>query len=129
VSFERRIFAAPGQRELVYFGGLVGGQPLPYRLDHNLSVGLKQSFRDSPDRSGSAHRFSDTRFWSRVWESFTHRRPLLGPKHFIRISIALPVDDRGQADRTLTEVLVQWLRPGSFEREVAIWRSSERTRL
>ena len=41
LPFERRIFTHRTHRELVYFCGLVGGRPLPYRLDHNLSVALQ----------------------------------------------------------------------------------------
>ena len=40
---ERRVFSTGRQRELVYFTGLVAGQPLPYRLDHNLSVGMRHA--------------------------------------------------------------------------------------
>src|SRR5688572_7589148 len=42
LKLERRIFANGTHRELVYFGALVGGQPLPYRLDPHLSIGIKR---------------------------------------------------------------------------------------
>src|SRR6266511_1797277 len=43
LNLERRIFSKDSHRELVYFGALVGGQPLPYRLDQYLSVALKRT--------------------------------------------------------------------------------------
>jgi hypothetical protein len=45
LHFERRVFTTGTQRELVCFAGLVGGQPLPYRLDHNLSIGMRLALR------------------------------------------------------------------------------------
>src|SRR5215212_6959379 len=52
--FERRVFSSGGQRELVYFAGLVGGQPLPYRFDHNLSVGMKHALHVAKDETGTS---------------------------------------------------------------------------
>src|SRR3989441_11953206 len=42
LKLERRIFATETHRELVYFGALVGGQPLPYRLGPHLGIGIKR---------------------------------------------------------------------------------------
>jgi hypothetical protein len=110
--FERRIFSNRGQRELVYFTGLVAGQTLPYRLDHNLSVSrrvVSEGARET-ERTTKANRWNDSLLWRRVAESFLSRRPLLGPKQFLRISTPL---DGGEAaaDRRLREFLPLWLEP------------------
>src|ERR1051325_11337127 len=52
LNLERRLFAQGTDCELVYFGALVGGQPLPYRLDQYLDVALKRT------RSGSIGRLT-----------------------------------------------------------------------
>lgn len=121
--FERRVFVAGGERELVYFGGLVGGQPLPYRLDHNLSVGMRFALH-SPEQSKSRGFFAravDTRLWERVWDGFFSRRPLLGPKQFIRISTPLLGGDIAAADKLLFEFLQRWLEPVDYAAELAAW--------
>jgi hypothetical protein len=123
--FERRLFATASQRELVYFGGLVGGQPLPYRLDHNLSVGMRSALRTAGGRGGSALRASDKRFWQRVWDSFVSRQPLLGPKQFVRLSTPIHGDDLTPGDRLLAEVLGQWLTPSDFQQEMQAWRQTK----
>jgi hypothetical protein len=123
--FERRVFVAGGERELVYFGGLVGGQPLPYRLDHNLSVGLRFA-TTPPEKSQSRGFFAravDARLWERVWDGFRSRRPLLGPKQFIRISTPLRGADLAAADRLLSEFLEQWLEPVDYAAELAAWQA------
>ncbi len=110
LSFERRIFANRGQRELVYFTGLVAGQTLPYRLDHNLSVSRRVVGSGADDRVHKANRWNDSLLWRRVVESFLSRRPLRGPKQFLRIST--PLDDGvAAADRRLREFLPLWLEP------------------
>jgi hypothetical protein len=125
LGFERRVLATPSQRELVYFGGLVGGQPLPYRLDHNLSVGMRYAMRAADRRGGAALRASDARFWQRVWDSFVSRQPLLGPKQFIRLSAPVRGDDLAAGDRLLAEVLGQWLTPADFRQEMQAWRQAK----
>lgn len=125
--FERRVFVGGGERELVYFGGLVGGQPLPYRLDHNLNVGLRFATL-TPDKSKSRGFFAravDTKLWRRVWEGFLARRPLLGPKQFIRISTPLRGPDTAAADRLLHQFLEQWLEPVDYAAELAAWRAQK----
>ncbi len=122
LRFERRIFTIGNQRELVYFCGLTGGQPLPYRLDHNLSVGLKYQLRTAKDRTGSTVRASDQRLWDRVWESFISRRPLLGPKQFLRISTPMQVEDGLAADRLLKEFLSSWLVSVDYRKELETWQ-------
>jgi hypothetical protein len=124
MTFERRIFSAGSQRELVYFCGLVGGCPLPYRLDHNLSVGMKHQLRLSKDKTGSVLRASDNKFWARVWESFVSRRPLLGPKQFIRISTPITGGDVASGDALLKEVLPEWLAPSDYSQEIQLWTKS-----
>lgn len=120
IPFERRIFNWHGRRELVYFCGLVGGQPLPYRLDHNLSIGLRNSFRDG-QRKAMVHA-SDTRFWERLWESFASRRELSGPKQFVRISTGVGQEDLSKADERLEKFMQQWLAPVSYEQEKNSWK-------
>jgi len=125
--FERRVFVSSLQRELVYFAGVVGGQPLPYRLDHNLSVGMKHALQTAKEQTGTALRASDQRFWTRIWDAFVARRPLTGPKQFIRIST--PVSEGGleQADRLLGDFLPQWLMTVPYDQEIAAW-SARRAR-
>lgn len=125
--FERRVFVGGGERELVYFGGLVGGRPLPYRLDHNLNVGLRFATL-TPDKSKSRGFFAravDTKLWQRVWEGFLARRPLLGPKQFIRISTPLRSPDPAAADRLLHQFLEQWLEPVDYAAELAAWKGAK----
>lgn len=123
IVFERRVFVFGGQRELVYFGGLVGGQALPYRLDHNLSVGMRHALRTAVDRTGTTARATDRRFWERVWDSFVSRRPLLGPKQFFRVSTQVAGGDLAPQDRLLAGFLERWLLPADLERERAAWQA------
>jgi hypothetical protein len=119
---ERRIFVNQGHRELVYFAGLVGGEPLPYRLDHHLSVARKYQTKNLRGDAASTHlRAVDKQFWGRLWDSFTNRRQLLGPKHFLRISTPLGSDIAG-ADKRLQEFLPQWLEPVEYAAEKAEWK-------
>lgn len=123
--FERRIFTAGGERELVYFGGLVGGRPLPYRLDHNLNVGLRFA-TVPPDKSKSRGFFAravDARLWERVWDGFVTRRPLLGPKQFLRISTPLRGLSVPEADALLRQFLERWLEPTDYATELAAWQA------
>lgn len=118
MTLERRVFTAGGRRELVYFGGLVGGQPLPYRLDHNMSVGYQHAMRAARDRTGTTLRASDKRFWQRVWDSFANRRQLYGPKQFVRISTQVVGGDMAAADQQLQEFIPLWLKPVDFRAEL-----------
>ena len=124
ILFERRIFTVGAQRELVYFAGLTGGQPLPYRLDHNLSVGMKHQLALARDKTGTTLRGSDQRLWTRVWESFASRRPLLGPKQFLRISTPVNPANLSDGDRLIQEFLSQWLSPSDYHQELAHWQNS-----
>jgi hypothetical protein len=122
LTMERRLFNLRGERELVYFCGLVGGQALPYRLDHNLSVGMRTALKERQDTAGAAARVSDMHFWKRLGTSFASRRALDGPKEFIRIST--PVNgDLAEADELLREFLGQWLVEGNYQQERASFRA------
>jgi hypothetical protein len=113
-SVERRLFTASNQKELVYFFGLVGGQPLPYRLDHNMGVGLRYR-RNAPEgKGGTALRAKDDRLWAHVWESFKGRRQLLGPKQFVRISTTLRGGPIEQGDAVLKSAMAALLKPADF---------------
>ena len=126
--FERRVFSYSSQRELVYFTGLVGGQALPYRLDHNLSVGMKHALHAAADETGTTLRASDRRFWERVWESFLARRPLIGPKQFLRISTPISGEGNAKADVLLEQFLSQWLQPVEYEKELRQWQAGHASR-
>jgi hypothetical protein len=123
--FERRVFVVSGQRELVYFGGMVGGEPLPYRLDHNLSVGMRYARQKSEASSGSALRASDPRFWKRVWDSFASRRPLFGPKQFIRLSTPITTGGLAEGDARLRSFASHWLERADYEAEFREWRAAK----
>jgi hypothetical protein len=121
IPFERRLFQIGGNKELVYFFGLVDGQPLPYRLDHNLSasarMGTERSvFTRTIKRAGDAH------FWNRILDSFTNGRRLSGAKQFFRISTPVEGGDVSAADKRLELFLEEWLVPGDYEQEWAQWR-------
>ncbi len=124
IPFERRIFTGGGERELVYFCGLTAGQPLPYRLDHNLSVGMRYKFRNLQEKGGAALRASDKTLWTRVWESFKSRRQLFGPKQFLRISTSVSYGDTGAGDQRLHQFLTQWLVPSDYRLELNNWEES-----
>ena len=125
ITFERRVFVYRDRRELVLFGGLVGGQPLPYRLDHNLSVGMRSALRTAVKQTGATLRASDRLLWQRVWESFVSRRQLFGPKQFVRVSTRFEGEDTSAADELLVEMLRQWLRPVDFAADMQRWKERQ----
>jgi hypothetical protein len=130
IVFERRVFVSGLHRELVYFGGLVGGQPLPYRLDHNYSVALKYQVKraDSEiDTRGAGARAFDALFWKRIWDGFVARRPLLGPKQFLRVSTGIQGENIAAADRALVDFLRVWLEPVDFQKELTAWRAKQQS--
>src|SRR5262249_35304325 len=98
MAFERRCFRADSNTELVYFGALVAGQPIAYRLDQYLAFGLRCG---QGERSGTLVRALDRRFWGYIWASFKSRRPLKGAKHFIRISTPVENGRLSEADQRL----------------------------
>ena len=125
LQLERRVFAYDKHRELVYFCGLVGGQTLPYRLDHNLAVGQRQLLRAAVDKTGSTLRASDSRLWQRVWDSFVSRRRLLGPKQFLRISTSIQGGNIEKADELLQQLLPQWLVKTDYLSELRTWHDKK----
>ncbi len=109
---ERRVFVHPAAgRELVYFFGLVGGQTLPYRLDHNLGVGRRFRRAELAEKTGGALRARDDLFWQRLWDSFQARRRLFGSKELVRISTPVLGGDLTRADALLKEALATLLVP------------------
>ncbi len=123
LKFERRVFRAAEQRELVYFGALVGGQPLPYRLDQFLASAQQQSAGPSRDETGTMNRIKQARLWSWIGESFINRRPLTGPQQYIRISVSLRENSLDKGDALLVDFLSLWLLPVDYRRELAQWRA------
>jgi len=123
MQFERRLFVHDTQRELVYFGGLVGGMPVPYRLNHNLSVGMRRALREAAGKKESIVRATDTRFWARIWKGFVDRDPVMGPKQFIRLSTSCSGQDLSEQDRLLRDFLSLWLEPSDYEAVIETWRS------
>ena len=119
IPFERRIFCCKSERELVYFAGFVGGQPLPYRLDHNLGVGQRFQAGQPGERTGTALRLSSLRLWRRAWEAFLSRRELLGPKQFIRLSTPIEGMNSEAAERTLRGFITECLEAGDNANQVA----------
>lgn len=122
IRFERRIFTRGGHRELAYFGALVGGQPLPYRLDQYLDIGVRRGERPQTGIFGKVLGAIDARFFSWPWKSFVNRRPLNGPKQFIRISTSVAAGAVEEADATLAGFLSEWLELADYEKELQQWR-------
>ena len=114
LTMERRLFRLGGNKELVYFCGLVDGQALPYRLDHNLRAPRSQS---------NITRASEKRFRDSLWNSFVTRRHLSGPKQFIRISTPVSGEEIEDADARLEQFLGRWLTKGDYNEERAHLRT------
>jgi hypothetical protein len=121
IPFERRIFEIKGQRELVYFAGLVSGRGLPYRLDHHQSIATRAGL-------ASLTQALDPHFWHRLWDSFKSRTQLQGPKHFLRISTPIEGRDLTECDEMLKGFLPQWLVSGDYYEEIhrAVVESKQR---
>jgi len=127
LNLERRIFSKDSHRELVYFGALVGGQPLPYRLDHYLNVALKRTHQESFGILAESTISLDRRLFAWPLKSFVSRRPLVGPKQFIRVSTPIIGDDTKSADELLTDFLSRWLTSVDYLLELTQWRSRQRS--
>ncbi len=97
LPFERRVFEFADEQELVYFAGLIGGQPVPFRLDHNLSVAMRRQVGGN----STLLRALDGTVWKRLWRSFASREPLRGPKQFVRLSAPIRSMGLEQSDRLL----------------------------
>lgn len=109
---ERRVFFDPANRgELVYFFGLIGGQPLGYRLDHNLAIARRSAVTRGGVRGGSVLAGTDNLFWRRIWQGFVERRALLGPKQFVRVSVPLQPGREAAAEALIREALETLLAP------------------
>lgn len=122
LGFERRLFVSGNRHELVYFMGLVGGQTLPYRLDHNLTVAMKYQLRaDSNATTGTSFRLVDQKLWGRVFDAFLSRSPLLGPKQFVRVSTQVAPNDLEEGDRRLQKFLNQWLLRVDYQADLQAW--------
>ena len=122
LNFERRIFSKDAHRELVYFGALVGGQPLPYRLDQYLNVALKRTRQESFGVLASSILSLDGRLFGWPLKSFLSRRPLVGPKQFLRISTPIIGDDTNGADELMTGFVAHWLISVDYREELTQWR-------
>ena len=126
LRLERRIFVTGTQRELVYFGALVGGQPLPYRLDQYLDVGRKRTEKSPGGIFGRMIGALDARLFGWPWKSFVNRRPLTGPKQFIRVSTPVAGTDTQNADTLLKGFFLRWLLLTDYRQELEQWRTTRR---
>lgn len=127
--FERRVYSFGAQRELVYFGALVGGRPLPYRLDQYHAAGATRTDIGAGDAHGTWHRIKQARVWSWAWDSFKNRTPLAGPQQFVRVSTPLSAIDTRTADQCLKDFLQHWLQPANYQAELAQWNAAGRPKV
>lgn len=123
ILFERRIFAISGQRQLVYFGALVGGEPVPHRLDQYYAAGVRRKESTRGDSEGTLQRILQPRLWSWAWDSFLNRTPFRGPQQFVRISTPIRGNDDSGADRLLAEFLPLWLKRTEYGSEFQAWKT------
>jgi len=123
ILFERRIFVAGMQRQLVYFGALVGGKPLPYRIDQYLVASTKRKDGVRGDSEGTWQRLKQPRLWSWAWDSFINRTPLSGPQQFFRVSTPIRGSNVAEADDLLMQFLPQWLVRTEYASEFAAWNA------
>ena len=107
MTMERRVFSFGAQRELVYFGAIVGGQPLPYRLDTYLNAALGSTV--TGHKSGPWSRAFNTRVWTWCWDSFASRTRLGGAQQLIRVSTPISGNLEGAEER-IDFILQRWLR-------------------
>ena len=124
LGFERRLFVNGNHYELVYFLGLVGGQTLPYRLDHNLSVAMKYQLRADAS-TGTSQRLVDQKLWGRVFDAFMSRSPLLGPKQFVRVSTQVEPNDPEEGDQRLQQFLKRWLSRVDYQADLNAWHERQ----
>jgi len=99
-----------------------GGQPLPYRLDQHLNIGIKRGEKAPTGIFGRMLDAIDGRFFSWPWKSFVNRRPLNGPKQFIRVSTPILENDPKSADKLLVDFLPRWLVAADYRQELGHWR-------
>lgn len=113
---ERRVFSFGRNRELVYFGVIVGGKS--YRMDQLLDSEMN---RENPgERLGIVRGFIEgllnSRRWSKPIESFLNRDRFIGPQHMFRVSTSVQGSLDSAEDR-LEEILKKWLVPASYQDE------------
>jgi hypothetical protein len=125
VLLERRVFSAQGHRQLVYFGAVVGGRPLPYRIDQYMTAATKRSAEVGGDTAGTWERLRQPRLWGWAWESFINRTPLSGPQQFFRVSTPIVGNDIAPSERLLNEFLPLWLQLEDFQKERIAWSSAK----
>ena len=113
---ERRVFSMGSQRELVYFGALVGGAALPYRMDQYLGSGRRRITSEGGDQGGTIDRLLNIRVWSWAFESFVKRARLAGPQQLIRVSTPI-AESVEVADTRLLSFFEEWLSVVSYEDE------------
>ncbi len=121
---ERRIFAFEKDRELVYFGAIVGGES--YRLDQFFDSEMN---RENPGERlgifrGFMERLLNSRIWSKSIESFLNRERFIGPQHMFRVSTSVQGSlDSGldSAEDRLEEILKKWLVPASYQDELGVF--------
>lgn len=119
IMFERRIFNFNEHRELVYFTALVGGKPLPYRIDQYFAAARKKTKATQDDTSSTWLRLAYGRLWGWAWESMKNRTPLFGPQQFVRVSTPVEAGDVAAADQRLKTLLPQWMVLTNFNAEAA----------
>lgn len=124
MCFERRVFEVGPSRELCYFTAVVGGKPLPYRLNQYLGSSLRKTEKTRADGSSVWLRLKDNRMWSWAWKSFLNRTAFGGPQQFIRVSTPIAGSNIAEADARLQAFLRLWLKPTDYDAEVAEWRRS-----
>lgn len=112
---ERRVFSGGRYDELVYFGALVGGEALPYRMDQYLGSGRRRKGAGG-DTAGSVDRLFNSRVWTWAFESFAKRARLAGPQQLIRVSTPV-VQSIKTADERLLNFLRHWLVVVDYEEE------------
>lgn len=126
LGLERRVFRwKNGEELLVYFAGMSAGQALPYRLDHNLSVGRIQQARSESKALGARARATDRKLWGRIWETFLEGRQVTGPKQFFRIATRTRGANDTAAEERLKTALAEWLRPGDYSAEAAAFAAAK----
>lgn len=141
MRFERRLFVHDQVKELVYFGAIVGGKALPYRLDQYLAANLKKTGQTKGDSESTVLRLGSSRMWGWTWDSFVHRTAFGGPQQFLRIStpvvgnpseiaggISRGKDDLAEADERLRSFLPQWLVKVDYQKEHEAWLRAKAAR-
>lgn len=123
LRFERRVFSHGSERMLVYFGAVVGGKPLPYRLDQYHSSGSIVT-GDMGSSVRAWRRLTQGRVWGWAWDSFVQRTPMYGPQQFVRISTRVGID-LSPGDHVLQEMLQHWMRPVAYTEELQTWQQRQ----